>query len=162
MSTRSEKTYMVSISPRETILGKKSNYLITEPTKKLAPEAGQVGDSSASIAFERAQTRQFASRRFEVHYKPPCNGARVAVMGLQKSGLKQNPLNRNLLDSEVLVQFKAMVSGQQISDSFYWPIDRRDLSEMKMFATNLIVEALNRQKAINIDPREVECKSISC
>lgn len=81
-------------------------------------------------------------------------------MGLQKSGLKQNPLNRNLHDSEVLVQFKVMVAGLQISDSFYWPIDRRNPSEMKMFATNLIVEALNRQKAINIDPREVECKSI--
>jgi hypothetical protein len=60
-------------------------------------------------------------------------------------------------DRMVMVSFRIPVAGRLISDSFMWPVDNRDVLQIKLFAVSLLGDVFGAQFA-TLDPREIECK----
>jgi hypothetical protein len=60
-------------------------------------------------------------------------------------------------DRMVMVSFRIPVAGRLINDSFMWPVDNRDVLQIKLFAVSLLGDLFGAAFA-TLDPREIECK----
>ena len=57
------------------------------------------------------------------------------------------------------VSLRIPVAGRLIIDSFMWPVAKRDVFQIKLFAVSFLADVFGEAFA-RLDPREIECKLI--
>jgi len=70
-------------------------------------------------------------------------------------GRADNMATHEKEDRLVMVSFRIPVGGRLIDDSFMWPVDNRDVLQIKLFAVSILGDLFGAAFT-TLDPREIE------